>query len=138
MVDDKIIEKFILTVIITISLFLLYLKYCEEDRNITEIKHRISVIFPEITNMYIYVGDESTTISKRDIYLDIYKKDGTPYDLNTMVYVCLHEISHTICTVDDITSKHSKEFYAVFDKLLHKAIKYKVFNATIPLDPDYM
>jgi hypothetical protein len=55
------------------------------------------------------------------------------YDTNMLVYVLLHEISHSIC--DEVG--HTKKFHLYFHELLKKAIEMKVYNPDIPIIKNY-
>ena len=110
-----------------------------EDQNIKIVKNDISVIFPEVKRLRVYTGNNSRVINKRDIYLKVYNSNGEPYDKNTLIYVCLHEIAHIICTENDTSeTTHSAEFYKIFDKLIDISIDKRVFNPSIPLDKDFL
>lgn len=133
-----------LSIIVLILFFAISIVYMRllfrEDKQIVEIKKRISVIFPEILDLYIRKGNKSKTTLKKDIYLKVYNDKGVPYDINTMVYVCIHEISHIICEVNDnnTNEQHSPEFYNIFDKIIGISIEKGIFNPSIPLDSDYI
>jgi hypothetical protein len=102
---------------------------------ITILKNKISVVIPEIHDLQIYTGPISVTYNKKNIYLKVKKKNGEYYDVNTLVYVTIHEISHVICDKYDYgTKEHGPEFNKVFDKLINKCIDKGVFNPAIPLD----
>ena len=109
-----------------------------EDIVISRLKSRLSRVFPNITDLYIINSTKSLTRSKQDIYLQVYNKNGVPFDMNTLVYVALHEISHIICEVEDTDSAHSPEFYAIFNKLIDKSIEKGIFNPSYPLNGQFL
>ena len=124
-------------IIIVVALFFQFFKL--EDENVKKVKLTIAPVFPEIMDLRIQVGDKSRIYNKRDIFLKIYKSHGVPYDNNTLVYTCLHEISHIVCEKHDTSrDKHSPEFYRIFDKILDVSIAKGVFNPSIPLDKDFL
>ena len=79
-------------------------------------------------------GNKSYTINKKRIYMCLKDQDGNYYNTNTLVNVCLHEISHTICPDTD---DHSPTFYKIFDELLLKAEECGIYDPKLPMDPDY-
>jgi len=101
----------------------------------TTFKNKLSVlnninIFDKIK---IVKGNKSYTINKQKIYLCLKQKNGEYYNKNMLMYVLLHEISHTICN----SVGHTEEFHEIFNELLQEAINYGVYNNKIPLIIDY-
>ena len=96
-----------------------------------------------IESLSFYEGDKSYTINKEKIYLCLYDKYGDYYSINTLSYVLLHEISHTLCT----SIGHTEEFHQIFDDLLDKAGRARavdiqgnttsVYNHSMPIPTDY-
>jgi hypothetical protein len=78
-------------------------------------------------------GIKSYTINKENIYLCLKDENNKYYENNMLVYVLLHEISHTIC--DEVG--HTKKFHLYFQELLKKAIELKVYNSDIPIIKNY-
>ena len=96
-----------------------------------------------VDSLGFYEGDKSYTINKEKVYLCLYDKDGDYYNLNTLLYVLLHELSHVLN--DEIG--HTEKFHQIFDDLLEKAAravavdingnKTRVYNYSIPVPTDY-
>ena len=78
-------------------------------------------------------GPKSYTINKENIYLCLKDENNKYYDTNMLVYVLLHEISHSIC--DEVG--HTKKFHLYFHELLKKAIEMRVYNPDIPIIKNY-
>ena len=111
----------------------------KEGKEIKEVKRRISVILPGVQDLYIYEGKHPRVKGKKTIYLRVRDGNGVPYDINTLVYVCLHEVAHIICEVHDTESgTHSPEFYKIFDKLIDIGTEKEIFNPSIPLHKDFI
>ena len=53
--------------------------------------------------------------------------------MNMLIFVTLHEIAHCLC--DEIG--HTDRFNDIFNELLEKAIKMKIYNPSIPIIQDY-
>jgi hypothetical protein len=88
-----------------------------------------------ITNgLKLYKGDKSFTINKSQTFLCLYDANGHYYPLNMLIYVLLHEISHSLNTKD---IGHTEEFHRIFDDLLEQATKNGVYNPSIPIIQDY-
>ena len=95
-------ERIILFEIFLFSIFtLLTIMYVrtlyKEDEIIKRVKKQVAILFPEVNGLYIKKSDKSMIYKKKNIYLKIRSDDGEYYSINTLVYVCLHEISHIIC-----------------------------------------
>lgn len=86
-----------------------------------------------IHDLSLQGGSKSYTINKENIFLCLKDENNKYYDTNMLIYVLLHEISHTIC--DEIG--HTKKFHLYFHELLKKAIEMKVYNPNIPVIKNY-
>jgi hypothetical protein len=82
----------------------------------------------------LYKANKSYTINKDKTFLCVYDKNGNYYPLNMVVYVLLHEISHSLNTKD---VGHTDAFYKIFDDLLKEATKLGIYNPSIPIIDDY-
>lgn len=78
-------------------------------------------------------GDKSYTINKEDIFLCLKDENNQYYNDNMLVYVLLHEISHSIC--DEIG--HTEKFHKLFFALTRKAVELGIYDDQIPLIRDY-
>ena len=86
-----------------------------------------------LDSISLYKGDKSYTINKQKIYLCLKDENGEYYNLNMLIFVTLHEIAHCLC--DEIG--HTDRFNDIFNELLEKAIKMKIYNPSIPIIQDY-
>lgn len=100
---------------------------------IEEIKRTIAVIDPMFTKLNIREGKSSYTENKKYITLCLKDEHGKYYDMNTLVYVILHEIAH----VKSEKYGHGDEFKHKFAKLLLRAQQLGVYNPAIPMPPVY-
>jgi hypothetical protein len=78
-------------------------------------------------------GNKSYTINKEDIYLCLKDENGKYYDDNMLIYVLLHEISHSVC--DEIG--HTEKFNKIFHAFVKKAVELKIYDNTVPLIRNY-
>ena len=78
-------------------------------------------------------GNKSYTLNKEDIYLCLKDENDKYYEDNMLIYVLLHEISHSIC--DEIG--HTDKFHRLFNALTQKAVELKIYNDKIPLIRNY-
>jgi hypothetical protein len=93
----------------------------------SQTKHRLK------NEVSLSKGDKSYTINKEDIFLCLKDENNQYYNDNMLVYVLLHEISHSIC--DEIG--HTEKFHKLFSALTRKAVELGIYNDQIPLIRDY-
>jgi hypothetical protein len=98
-----------------------------EDIMTTQTKRRLQ---NEIT---LSKGKKSYTLNKEDIYLCLKDENDKYYEDNMLIYVLLHEVSHSIC--DEIG--HTEKFHRIFNALTKKAIELKIYDDKIPLIRNY-
>ncbi len=88
---------------------------------------------PDIQSIQLYKGGKSYTLNKQKIYLCLKDEHGEYYNLNTLCYVLLHELSH----VKNDEIGHGDKFQRIFDNLLKEAKKRGVYDDTIPVVSNY-
>lgn len=134
--------------------YLLLSQYIEEytlqdDPKLNEIKQTIAPLFSKniqhtgildvinkrnvLDEISFYKGNKSYTINKEKVFLCLKKKNGEYYDMNILVFVTLHELSHVLST----TIGHDKNFNNIFDALLKKAAEMGIYDPSIPIDKNY-
>ena len=111
--------------------------YSEKHPVIDEIRSRISKISPAFSKIPIRTGKKSYTEDKQLITLCIQNPDsGDYYDINVLMYVALHELSHCITKADGKES-HGTEFKGNFSTLLKEAAKKGVYDPRQPIPETY-
>jgi hypothetical protein len=85
-------------------------------------------------NLKLYKGTKSYTINKEQTFLCLYDEKQKYYPLNMILYVLLHEISHSLNAKD---VGHTEEFYRIFDEVLVQAEAIGIYNSHIPIIDDY-
>lgn len=104
---------------------------------ITEIKRRLNLIDPSFGKIPIRTGNKSYTEDKSAITLCISDPDTHQlYDINTMMYVALHEVSHVITKASGDDS-HKDEFKENFSNLLRQASNFRVYDASVAVPEAY-
>ncbi len=109
----------------------------EADLVLNEIKRRLYILSPFFGKIPIKIGNKSFTEDKSVITLCI--KDvstGRIYDINVLMYVVLHEVSHVVTKADGVNS-HADEFKNNFAKLLKDAAQKGIYNPSTPIPPAY-
>lgn len=122
---------------IGISLFVLYqATKTRRSPTIERLKAKIAKIDPRYAFLNIKEGDKSETEDKSLITLCV--KDphtGKEYPDNTLVYVTLHEVAHTLNKPQ--FSEHGPEWQGIFTGLLEKAEEAGIYSTSVPLDEIY-
>lgn len=133
-------KKLLLVIVVIAFLFLaLYIlrgnkKVGPPNPIIQRISYNFSLIKPTYREIPIYEGDSSYTENKNTITLCLKDPDTKKYyDMNTLMYVSLHELAHVITK----TIGHDEHFKENFSKLLLKAERLGMYNPKIPLPSKY-
>ena len=136
MSDELLISLFSITILV-----LLIFYYFQENNDdhpiILEVKRRFRKINEKFGNIPIRKGDESYTEDKRSITLCIYDYENQKYyDINSIMYVALHELSHMITKASGAHS-HGEEFIENFSKLKKRAESLKLYDSSKPMPDIY-
>jgi hypothetical protein len=86
-----------------------------------------------LNEIRLYKGDKSYTINKEKVFLCLRDENEEYYNMNMLLYVTIHELSHVIC--DEIG--HTEKFQNIFEALLVKATDMGIYNPSIPIEKDY-
>lgn len=107
-------------------------KYLENEPSIIRLKNKLTPVFPELKFVKVMKGDSSYTINKRNIYICT-EANGETYDDNMLTYVTLHELAHTLCP----EIGHGAQFQRIFETLLGRAERHKLFDPRKPRTENY-
>lgn len=111
--------------------------YSEKHPVLNEIKRRFIIIDPIYGDIPMRTGKKSYTEDKSVITLCVVNpSSGKFYDINTIMYVALHELSHVITNADGSES-HGDEFKNNFARLLKLAQAKGVYDARQPIPMAY-
>lgn len=99
-----------------------------------EVRSNFAQLDPKYAEIPLREGDSAYTENKAMITLCLKDpKNGEFYDMNTIMYVALHELAH-------MTSKgwgHGDEFKKNFAELLRRAAKLGIYDPRKPMPPSY-
>ena len=88
-----------------------------------------------LKELNFYPGKNSYTLNKKDTYICMKdKKTGEYYNDQILLYVILHEISHSINTEN---VGHTKEWNDIFEELLEYASEMGVYDPTTDVPLSY-
>lgn len=127
----------VLCIIFVIGLIVVFIPR-DQSNVMKELKARLVMVDPSFSNIDIREGYSSYTANKSVVYLCTRDpQTGNYYDLNTLMYVALHECTHVISKSYEHSKKHSKQFYDTFNVLLQRAAAVRVYDPSIPLPRMY-
>ena len=78
-------------------------------------------------------GKKSYTINKEDIYICLKDENDEYYNDNMLIYVLLHEISHSVCN----EIGHTEKFNKIFHAFIKKAVEMQIYDNNVPLIRNY-
>lgn len=122
---------------VAISLFVMDRanKKYQEGPVIQEIKKRVSLIDQNFSFIKMYENRQTYAHNKKDIYICLKDNKGKYYDMNTLIYVTLHEIAHVITRGEK--SDHDQKFLDNFNMLLKKAKRVGIWDPKIKMPEMY-
>lgn len=99
--------------------------YSSDHPILNKVKENFSVLNPEYGKIPLREGDSSYTENKAYITLCIRDpKTKGYYDMNTIMYVALHELAHVVSK----THGHNDEFKKNFATLLRQAARQGIYD----------
>jgi len=112
--------------------------YTPEDHPVlNEISRRFGMLSPEYGKIPLKKGGKSYTEDKTIITLCLIDPETKDYyDINVLMYVALHELSHCITKADGDQS-HGDEFKNNFASLLKKASAIGIYDPKQPIPLTY-
>jgi|SRR5579863_1433529 len=126
---------FVIVVAFTISTKEYY--HSEKNPVLDEIRRRFTLLSPDYAKIPLKTGKESFTEDKSVITLCITNPiTNSYYDMNTLTYVALHELSHVLTKAEGKES-HGTEFKGNFTKLLDQAAQLGLYNPNKAIPATY-
>lgn len=129
-------------ILIAVFGFIIYFAYTSTISNYASHNHpildRVRENFGKIDKAYEKIplreGDSAYTENKEVITLCL-KDPQTQkyYDMNTIMYVALHELAHVLCD----SQGHGDEFKKKFSKILRHAAKIGIYDPRVSMSPTY-
>ena len=149
----KNVSLILIGIIVIVSSYFIYRQlkefYTEDDSKLDELKKILQQLFPQnekysgvleplnnrdiLSEISLRKGEKSFTINKTKIFLCLKDKKDEYYNNNMLIYVLLHEIAHCLC--DEIG--HTEKFHNIFNALLERATKMKIFDPKKSIDKNY-
>ena len=121
--------------IIIAALFLLKGRKKNTPPALKNVKKELKKMGKGYENIPLYEGDSSYTENKTTIYICLkHPTTKQVYDMNTLLYVTLHEIGHVITEEYD---EHGPKWKKNFSKLLNIAYKKGIYDPTKSVPKDY-
>ena len=81
---------------------------------IEDLRSDVSRIFPKIDRIKILPGKSNFTKNKKVIYLRLADENNKPYNVNSLMYILIHELAHCECS----EYGHTAKFYEIHGALL--------------------
>ncbi len=108
--------------------------YSHKHPILDKIRANFAKINPEYGKIPLREGDSAFTENKEVITLCLKDPETKQYyDMNTLMYVSLHELSHVLCE----SQGHGEEFKAKFSKILRYASKLGIYDSRKEMSPTY-
>ena len=125
--DKNIVSLFFIALIVFIVFYSLRTKskFSHDHPILKQVSLNFSKLDPEYSKIPIQMGDSAYTENKEIITLCLKDPDTKKYyDMNTIMYVALHELAH----VNSKTHGHNSEFKKNFAILLRDASRKKIYD----------
>lgn len=109
--------------------------YSSHDHPILDnVRSNFSILNPDYAKIPLRYGDSAYTENKKVITLCLQDPDsGVYYDMNTIMYVALHELAHVISK----SHGHNDEFKMNFAKLLKQGTEAGIYDPSRPIPRSY-
>ncbi len=121
-------------IVVGIILFIALKPHGPPHPKIKDIKEQLKKINPKFSQIPMREGKSAYTENKSIVFLCLKDpKTGEYYDMNTLMYVTLHELAHVV-------SKgygHGQEWKNNFTKLLNQAHRSGIYDPSQPIVKNY-
>ena len=129
----------ILILIFSLVAYVIVLKpqtsnYSDNHPVLDKVREAFMELNPKYGEIPLREGNSAYTENKKTITLCL-KIPGTNryYDMNTIMYVALHELAHVLCK----SQGHNAEFKEKFSIILREASRRKIYNPTKEIPQTY-
>ena len=110
--------------------------YSSNDPMLGQVRANFAKLNPRYAEIPLRTGDSAYTENKEVITLCLVNPDtGKYYDLNTIMYVALHELSHVV--TPEGQEEHGDAFKKNFADLLRKAADIGIYDPRRPIPATY-
>jgi hypothetical protein len=108
--------------------------YSSHNPLLEDIRSNFRKLNPSYGNIPLKEGDSAYTENKEVITLCLVNPEtNTNYDINTLMYVAIHELAHVVSKNEG----HGDEFKANFASLLKLASEKDIYNPRKPIPATY-
>ena len=108
--------------------------YSHDHPILNHIRDNFTQLDPEYAKIPLREGNSAYTENKTVITLCIKNPEtGRYYDINTIMYVALHELAHIVSK----THGHNDEFKRNFSTLLRQAARKGIYDPRKPIPTTY-
>ena len=108
--------------------------FSSKDPLLDQVRENFGKLDPKYKEIPLRVGDSAYTENKEVITLCLIDPEtNLPYDINTIMYVALHELAHV--TSNEVG--HGNIFKTNFSNLLKKAASVGIYNPRKPIPMSY-
>lgn len=109
----------------------------QKDKKVMDIiKTNMILLDRRSENIDFIASYESYCEDKKNIFLCTRDEDDNLYDINSLMYVAMHELSHALCPFHDPDHK-TKEFWSIFGVLKSKAKNLKLWDENFIFAKNY-
>jgi hypothetical protein len=132
---EKIVVLLLVTLVVIVALLTTQRSYYSDKHPILDkVRENFVRIDPKFGDIPLRYGNSSYTEKKSVITLCLAKpENGEFYDMNTIMYVALHELAHIITK----SKGHGDEFKANFINLLRRAAQLGIYDPNKPIPTSY-
>lgn len=128
----KILLIMVICVVVLVWITIISVPKHQDHPTLNQIRFNFSKIDPAYGNIPLKEGYSSYTENKNSITLCL-SHDGEYYNMNTLMYVSIHELAHIVTK----GYGHTEEFHKNFSDLLQKATAAGVYDPSKPLPVKY-
>ncbi len=113
-----------------------YRDQTSKNSTLGRVRANFALLDPNFAKIPLRTDNSAYTENKEVITLCLTDPQSRkPYDLNTIMYVALHELAHVV--TPDGAKEHGVEFKSNFSKLLRRAAEIGVYNPRVPIPASY-
>jgi len=110
--------------------------YSSNDPMLGQVRSNFAKLDPKYASIPLRTGDSAYTENKEVITLCLVNPDtGQYYDINTIMYVALHELSHVVTPPGE--EEHGERFKKNFAEFLRKAATLGIYDPRKPIPATY-
>lgn len=111
-------------------------KQSSNDPMLTQVRDNFAKLNPRYAKIPLRVGSSAYTENKEVITLCLVDPDtGIYYDINTIMYVALHELAH--CLTPEGNEEHGEVFKKNFADLLKKGAAAGIYDPRLKIPSTY-